>query len=151
MRAPRRNVPRHTPAPRSQPAPPRAGEMETQLHDVLALWENAASEARGEAAAEVAELRKQARATACACAELRNEGLTTPCSPPQVEQLQEKLTTQDSAARSSEATMRGEMDQIMRLWEEAQRNSAAEVEALQDRICELRSGARDGAFARNER
>ena len=59
-----------------------------------------------------------------------------------MEQLQEKLTAQDSAARATEATMRGEMEQIMRLWEEAQRNSAAEVEALQDRIAELHTGRR---------
>ena len=37
--------------------------METQLQDVLSLWENAATEAKSESAAEVAELRKQARPT----------------------------------------------------------------------------------------
>ena len=62
-----------------------------------------------------------------------------------MEQLQEKLTAQDSASRSAETTMRAEMEQIMRLWEEAQRNSAAEVEALQDRIAELRAGHFDPA------
>jgi hypothetical protein len=40
--------------------------METQLQDVLSLWENAASEARSESAAEVAELRKQARPASAA-------------------------------------------------------------------------------------
>jgi hypothetical protein len=38
--------------------------METQLQDVLRLWESAAGEARSDAAAENAELRKQARAHA---------------------------------------------------------------------------------------
>jgi uncharacterized coiled-coil DUF342 family protein len=60
-----------------------------------------------------------------------------------VEQLQEKLTAQESTSRASEATMRSEMEQIMRLWEEAQLSSAAEVQSLQDRILELRSRERD--------
>lgn len=34
--------------------------------------------------------------------------------------------------------MRAEMDQIMRLWDEAQQTSAAEVEDLQARVAELR-------------
>ena len=60
-----------------------------------------------------------------------------------MEQLQEKLTAQESTSRASEATMRAEMEQIMKLWEEAQLSSAAEVQSLQDRILELRSGERD--------
>ena len=91
-----------------------AGEMEGQLQDVLSLWENAAKEAKGDAAAENAELRRQ------------------------VESLQAQLSAQEAAARTQEATMRAEMEQIMKLWDEAQRSSAAEVEHLQDRIVELK-------------
>jgi hypothetical protein len=132
--------------PRAKPTSPLrpAGEMETQLQDVLSLWENAATEAKSESAAEVAELRKQARPahTHSTCAFLLIPASLLPVRA-QVEQLQEKLTAQESTSRASEATMRSEMEQIMRLWEEAQLSSAAEVQSLQDRILELRSRERD--------
>ena len=49
-----------------------------------------------------------------------------------MEQLQEKLSASEAAARATEANMKKEMDAIMKLWEEAQRTAAAEAEALQD-------------------
>jgi len=49
------------------------------------------------------------------------------------------LLTRTAAAKvASEQKMRAEMDQIMRLWDEAQQTSAAEVEDLQARVAELR-------------
>jgi hypothetical protein len=55
-----------------------------------------------------------------------------------VEALEAKLSSAEAAARAQEATLRAEMEQIMRLWEEAQRSSAAEVQQLQDRVVELK-------------
>ena len=88
--------------------------MESQLQDVLRLWENSADEARGDSAKECADLRKQ------------------------VETLQASLSAAEANARRTEATLRDEMEQIMKLWDEAQGASAQEVEQLQDRIVELK-------------
>ena len=64
-----------------------------------------------------------------------------------MEQLQEKLSASEAAARATEANMKKEMDAIMKLWEEAQRTAAAEAEALQDRICELNAELADACSA----
>ena len=102
-----------------QPATPAhtgcVGELESQLQDVLGLWEAAAGEARSDGASETASLRRQ------------------------LEETQAALSAAEAGARSSEATMRAEMEQIMRLWEEAQATGAEEVRALQERCAELKA------------
>jgi hypothetical protein len=55
-----------------------------------------------------------------------------------VELLQAQVSSSESAARAAEASLRGELDQIMKLWEEAQRTNAVEMEQLQERIMELK-------------
>jgi len=82
---------------------------------VLGLWEAAAGEARSDGASETASLRRQ------------------------LEETQAALSAAEAGARSSEATMRAEMEQIMRLWEEAQATGAEEVRALQERCAELKA------------
>jgi hypothetical protein len=121
--------------------------METQLQDVLTLWENAATEARGESSKETADLCKQARADSrqsataalrsCTPSPMRSLRAAARCAP-QVEALQEKLAGVEEAARAQEATLRAEIDKIMQLWDEAQRTSAQEVQELQDRVMELK-------------
>lgn len=90
-------------------------ELEAQLQDVLGLWEAAAGEARSDGASETASLRRQ------------------------LEEMQAALSAAETGARSSEGTMRAEMEQIMKLWEEAQATSAEEVQALQERCAELKA------------
>ena len=89
-------------------------EAESQLQDVLGLWENAAGEARSEAAAEVADLRKQ------------------------LDVAHARLSDGEDAKKESERKMRAEIEKIMALWEEAQATSAAEIEQLQERVIELK-------------
>jgi chromosome segregation ATPase len=93
--------------------------METQLQEVLGLWESAAGDARSEAASEVADLRKQ------------------------LEESRARLADADDARRAQEVKLRSEVDQIMRLWEEAQSTNGAEVEHLQERILELKQQLAD--------
>ncbi len=55
-----------------------------------------------------------------------------------MEALEAKLSSAEAAARSQETHLRAEMEQIMKLWEEAQRSSSEEVQSLQDRVVELK-------------
>ena len=89
-------------------------EAESQLQDVLGLWESAAGDARSEAAAEVADLRKQ------------------------LDVAHARLADGEDAKKESERKMRAEIENIMALWEEAQATSAAEIEQLQERVIELK-------------
>ncbi len=127
-----------------------AGEMELQLQDVLRLWENAADEARGDHAKENADLRKQARTRPPSalsfyrplwpngCPVLQPKTHTRRARCAQVEALEAKLSSAEAAARSQETHLRAEMEQIMKLWDEAQRSSSEEVQSLQDRVVELK-------------
>ena len=89
--------------------------LESQLQDVLGLWESAANEARSESASELAQLRAELEAANLRVGEV------------------------EAAKALGEQKMRAEMDQIMKLWDEAQQTSGAEILELQERVRELRA------------